>query len=126
MKVLRQTKALQIVEKVIKTSSTPLSSSEVLESVEKQDKSIDRATVFRVIKRLTEADKLMVVNFGEGKMRYEWKGEHHHHLVCTKCGKITPIHVCDAESMAINQARKAGFQIHSHSLEYFGLCKKCI
>jgi len=125
MAELRQTKALQIVEDVIKSSPTPLSSSEVLEAVAKKDKTVDRATVFRVIKRLTEANKLMVVNFGEGKMRYEWKGEHHHHLVCTKCGKITAIHVCDAESMAINQAREAGFQIHSHSLEYFGLCKNC-
>lgn len=125
MSILRQTKALQIVEEVIKSSPTPLSSADILVGVSEKDKTIDRATVFRIIKRLTDANKLMVVNFGEGKMRYEWKGEHHHHLVCTKCGSITAIHVCDAESMAINQARKAGFQIHSHSLEYFGLCKKC-
>ncbi len=123
--MIRKTKGLVALEQYIKTAHSPVSSADVLSHIAKSGMAVNRATVFRIISRLLERGEIYEVNLGDNRKRYEWNGEHHHHLVCTNCRRIESIHACDAEKMALHQARAIGFQIIRHSLEFFGLCKRC-
>lgn len=56
--------------------------------------------------------------------------EHHHHFLCTNCGKVTDITPsADFERMITEQldrlADGQGFQPHSHRVDVFGLCAAC-
>ena len=56
--------------------------------------------------------------------------EHHHHLICSHCGKVTDTRLpaeleksLDADLQAI--ARKEGFQLEHHRLDLIGRCSDC-
>lgn len=125
MTAIKNTKARRIVEQLITDADTPITAAEIVQKVNALDSAINRATVFRILSRLTDRGLIESVRFADGKTRYEHAGDHHHHLVCTECGSIQGVHVCDAEFIARRSAREVGFEIRSHKLEYFGLCKKC-
>ena len=51
--------------------------------------SVSRATVFRTLKLLLDADVICRVATIDGVPRYAVsKGEHHHHTVCIRCDKV--------------------------------------
>jgi Fur family ferric uptake transcriptional regulator len=50
---------------------------------------------------------------------------HHHHLVCTSCGKTVEVEGSAVEKWANTVAKNNGFKKVSHVVELFGLCQKC-
>jgi Fur family ferric uptake transcriptional regulator len=85
----------------------------------------DQATVYRIIDSLTGEQILQEVDFGDGKKRYEIAGDHHHHLVCEKCGHIDAIKDCLPEGFEEKVRTTHRFNITHHNLEFFGLCNRC-
>ena len=60
----------------------------------------------------------------------EFLSEHHHHLVCAKCGLVRDIVVPESIEHGLDQqlmklARKEGFSFRHHQLDVIGLCGKC-
>jgi Fur family ferric uptake transcriptional regulator len=61
---------------------------------------------------------------GGGHARYELSEElvgHHHHLVCSNCGRIDAA----LASLLDAVAARTGFTVTDHRLELRGLCKRC-
>jgi Fe2+ or Zn2+ uptake regulation protein len=55
---------------------------------------------------------------------------HHHHLICTQCGKVSDFVVSPAAERTINDtlekaARAAKFRLTAHRLDALGLCSAC-
>jgi Fe2+ or Zn2+ uptake regulation protein len=49
------------------------------------------------------------------------KKDHHHHIVCIKCGKVDTITEC-----AITDIKKIkGYRIVSHYMQVNGICENC-
>jgi Fur family transcriptional regulator, ferric uptake regulator len=88
---------------------------------------IGYATVYRTLKLFAEAGIANEIQFGDGQTRYEHvnEGEHHDHLVCTRCGAITEFENETIEQLQNEVAAGYGFQIETHKLELYGLCAKC-
>lgn len=84
-------------------------------------------TVYRSLESLVQMGLVQAVDLGDGERRYEVvePGEHHHHLVCTACGKSTHLDSCLVEDIEEAIRRKYKFQIHSHVFEVFGTCEPC-
>lgn len=62
---------------------------------------------------------------GEKKFRFQCcQGEvgHHHHFICTVCGKTKEIHMCPMDFFA---EQLAGCEIEGHRFEIFGRCEDC-
>jgi Fe2+ or Zn2+ uptake regulation protein len=56
--------------------------------------------------------------------------EHHHHLICSNCGKVEDVTIpADLESSMDHTidrvARRAGFAHVSHRLDLIGTCRSC-
>ncbi|HUC37941.1 MAG TPA: transcriptional repressor [Acidimicrobiales bacterium] len=56
--------------------------------------------------------------------------EHHHHFLCTSCGKVSDVTPSDALERTIAQqldrlADMQGFQPHSHRVDVLGICSAC-
>jgi len=87
---------------------------------------VNKTTVYRQIEKLLEENKIVAVELGDGKKRYESSNlNHHHHLVCKKCGKLEDI-VLDEKKIVSEISKKTNFKIENHSLEFFGICVNCI
>ncbi|MEJ2724912.1 MAG: transcriptional repressor [Deltaproteobacteria bacterium] len=60
--------------------------------------------------------------------RYEHRhlGNHHDHIICTKCGKIVEFSNDDMERLQTSIAAREGFHILQHKMEIYGLCTECL
>jgi Fe2+ or Zn2+ uptake regulation protein len=101
----------------------PLSAEDILKRLPDTHKT----TVYRELAFFEEEGLIQKIDFGDGIRRYELAElEHHHHLICVSCKKVTDVHLeGDLESQERNISRRTGFKILNHALEFFGLCPSC-
>ena len=72
---------------ILEKSKKPLDVSDLLEKINEYPISVNRATVFRIVNRLTQEGITRRIELSESKYRYELATlPHHHHLVCQNCG----------------------------------------
>jgi Fur family ferric uptake transcriptional regulator len=87
---------------------------------------VGRATVYRTVKVLQEADVVCRMVLEDGSIRYGLsQGEHHHHLICSACGGVTEFAASDVDAAIVTNAERLGFDLAGHSLELYGLCTDC-
>ncbi|MGI6125374.1 MAG: Fur family transcriptional regulator [Planifilum sp.] len=61
----------------------------------------------------------------EGERRYRFRCEedrHHHHLICTECGRTRTIHICPMNAIL---GQPDDFEITGHKFEIYGRCAEC-
>lgn len=65
-------------------------------------------------------------DFPEGP-RYEHRhiGEHHDHLICTKCGEIVEFEKDELEALQQQIAASYGFTLYRHVMYLYGICDGC-
>lgn len=90
-------------------------------------KRASRATVYRTLDLLLEAGLVKSMRLGSKPDYFEHvhPGEHHDHLVCTKCGEIIEFF---SEVLENTQDRICGefrFKPDRHTMTIFGVCAKC-
>jgi len=122
---LKKTPARLAISEFLSTSNTPVDVEEIIKHLRAQDLDTNKVTVYRILDFLFKNQIIDRVEFGEGKYRYELKKNHHHHLICTNCGKIQDVEGNLVENLEKNIQKDKNFQVKSHSLEFFGLCLNC-
>jgi Fur family ferric uptake transcriptional regulator len=98
---------------------------ELLSRVRKRNKRVGYATVYRTLRLLVASGLALQRQFGDGQARFEVAGEHHDHLICTKCGLILEFEDDEIERLQERIAeRLGGFKVVRHRHELYGLCPK--
>jgi Fur family ferric uptake transcriptional regulator len=66
--------------------------------------------------------------FNNGESRYEHRhlGQHHDHMICTKCRKIIEFEDSHLEQLQLKIAAAKGFHMLQHKMELYGLCRQCL
>jgi Fur family ferric uptake transcriptional regulator len=66
--------------------------------------------------------------FDNGVILYEHRhlGQHHDHMICTKCRKILEFEENQIEQLQIKIAANHGFHMLQHRMEIYGICNDCI
>ncbi len=111
---------------LLRKSKRPLSAQDIIDSLKQ---TADQATIYRILKTFKEKGLIRQIDLRHNHAHYEIIGiEDHHHLICTNCGRIEDVHDCDAEDMYSAILRNSRFfsQIKQHSLEFYGICKRCL
>jgi len=88
--------------------------------------STGRATVYRAIVSMADSGLIEKVGSSQGSVLYARcsTSEHHHHLVCTSCGRVEEAE-CDLDDMIERLRLSRGFVVTAHDLNLWGLCSKC-
>ena len=87
---------------------------------------IGRATVFRSLDVLLELGVVERIDLPNGDHAYvACEPKHHHHVVCSRCGRATDIEDAGLGSVVGDVERRTGYRIDRHRLELFGLCPEC-
>jgi len=123
---LKNTSQRELLFETIMDMKSHLTIDEILAYVQKHDHKIGYTTVYRMLKLMVDAGILIEHHFDE-KARYEvaHNKEHHEHLICTSCGKITEFSCEKIERFQDEVAKEYGFKMLSHKHELYGLCKNC-
>ncbi|MBZ8178434.1 transcriptional repressor [Corynebacterium poyangense] len=103
------------------------SAKDIYSELLKRDKKVGLTTVYRTLQSLAEVDAVDVLNISGGETLYRRceTDSHHHHLVCTKCGKAEEIAGGPVEKWAKSIAREFGYTLTGHDAEVYGLCPSC-
>ena len=95
--------------------------------VKRKDSSVGQATIYRMLKLLSESGIAREIDFRDGVKRFEhgYKHDHHDHLICESCGKNIEIYDERIEALQVKLAEKYGFSLRDHEMYLYGLCEKC-
>ena len=115
----------QAVIQVLEQQGGHLSPAEVLALSQQLYPGISRATVYRTLDLLTDLGLIRPIFIGDTSQRYVTAEGGHHHLVCTDCGTAFEFEKCQADQMVASLSARFQFEIHSHLLEFYGLCEAC-
>ncbi|CAJ1004574.1 MULTISPECIES: Fur family transcriptional regulator [Bacillales] len=102
-----------------------LSAKEIMERIRDHYPSLSFDTVYRNISTFVKLGILEETELdGEGKYRLACSvdGHHHHHVICTVCGKTSALPGCP---MSVLQSIPEEFQVTGHKFEVYGTCKEC-
>ena len=122
---LKATPARVAVLSLFSVTAKPLSIQNILDQI--KSASADQATIYRITEAFKTAGLIREVNLEHGHTHFVLNTkEHHHHIVCEKCGKVVDISNCDLDPLQKEVLKKSGFSsINRHSLEFFGICQQC-
>ena len=102
------------------------SAQSVYQLLRKDGESTGLATVYRTLQKAVARNTVDVLRKDDGEALYRLcETGHHHHLVCTSCGKTIEVEGSSVERWANTVAKNNGFRKVSHVVELFGLCAKC-
>ncbi len=105
-----------------------LAAHEIADHLGRAGRRIGTASIYRALAALTELRLLRGRDVGQGVVRYELvlpSGEHHHHLVCDRCGATEAFADARLESAIDRVAREARYAIEDHDVVLHGLCPRC-
>ncbi len=87
---------------------------------------VGRATVYRTVASLLDAEVLCRVMMESGAPRYELGGRrHHHHLVCIECGRVQDVAGRRVDDFMGALASRYDYDMVGHRLEIYGRCAAC-
>jgi len=126
----------QIILQVLDESKEHLSVEDIYLKVHNIYPAIGLTTVYRTLDLLINMGLIFKFDFGDGRARYELsrgpkEPSHHHHLICTNCGRIIDYtDFVDEELELLKKtekklSKKYSFEIKNHTIQFYGLCEKC-
>jgi Fe2+ or Zn2+ uptake regulation protein len=115
-------KQRETILKVIKDAEKHLTTDDIFAAAKKQSPSIGIATIYRNLQLLEEDKQIQKTQLDNGKTYYEPYIGPHHHLVCTKCGKITHVTEPDFKLCVTCIENKNQVKINKISTTIYGEC----
>lgn len=124
---MRTTKQRTAVVEVMQEIDRFQSAKEIHTALQDRNAKVGLTTVYRTLQSLVDIGAVDALHSPTGEVLYRHceSEAHHHHLVCTKCGRTEEIDGGPIEKWARQVADTYGFQLTGHDAEVFGICCKC-
>jgi Fur family ferric uptake transcriptional regulator len=119
----RKTTQRNAIERVFFDEDRPLGIEEILRLGRILAETLNRATVYRNLKLLTDKGWLKQINHPAMGTLYERTGKgHHHHFHCHICNRVFELPGCSFNQQA---ATPEGFVVEDNVIFLFGTCPSC-
>lgn len=101
---------------------------ELANLVHQQNKPLDIAFVKETLDLMCHYGFAKQNRFDSGEPRYEHLhlGQHHDHMICTKCKGIFEFQNDAMEQLQLKIAAENGFHMLQHRMELYGICRQCM
>lgn len=104
----------------------PLTMPEILRS----RRGLSQSSAYRNISVLIDAGVARRVSGADDHGRFELAEDlsgHHHHIVCSSCGKVADVVPSPRLEVALDEAARAatGFEVTEHRFDLVGVCADC-
>jgi Fur family transcriptional regulator, peroxide stress response regulator len=86
---------------------------------------VSRTTVYRGLEALVQLGVVRRANHSNAVARFDGKTDHHHHLVCLGCDRVTDLDDLKLDPIKLPDARRTGFEIADYSIHFEGYCQEC-
>ena len=112
---------------VIALSHEHLSPAALYQEVHRWHPQVRLVTIYRTLEILARLGLVCELHTGDKQRSFIMRGttEHHHHLICSGCGRVVNFASCSLGRLERKLSRETGFAIDSHFLELHGRCPQC-
>ena len=112
---------------VLRASQNHPTAMDVYEAVRRSRPRIGLATVYRILRQLTEQGLIKELEYGSGCSRYDARTCRHDHAICIECGALLdiPQDVQFSNKALQAAAQSTGFELGSHEVRIYGRCTVC-
>jgi Fe2+ or Zn2+ uptake regulation protein len=126
----RYTSGRRALVDLLAAADRPLTVAEVLD----RSTGLAQSSVYRNLSLLERAGVVCRIvtqdEFGRFELAEDLTGDHHHHLICTGCGRVEDFNVPHQleeqfDETLVRVARQAGFVIDHHRMDLIGSCGAC-
>ena len=101
---------------------------EIADRLHDRGQDVGVASIYRTLELLDKLRLTRRVDAAEGVARYEPidpSGEHHHHIVCERCGQVSTFEDSDLERAIEQLASRVDYAIDGHDVTLRGECPTC-
>ncbi len=126
-KGLRRTVQREQIVEVVFSRDEHFTAEELFDRVRKMDSETSRATVYRTLGLLVEADLLRQIDLGESQVTYDpnfFDKPSHNHLVCIDCGRVVEFEDERVDSQTDSVTRQLGFRTVRQSIKIEASCEQ--
>jgi Fur family transcriptional regulator, ferric uptake regulator len=124
----REGGARRAVVELLGEQDCALSALEIESKLQARDHAVGRASIYRALEQLEGLRLVQRLDMGTGTATYERTdpaGDHHHHLVCERCGAVVPFEDDQLERAIARVSRSASFDVSDHDVTLHGRCERC-
>jgi Fur family ferric uptake transcriptional regulator len=121
------THARLTVLKVLEEHDGHMTSTEVLEEVDRAAPEIGRASVFRALDLFTRLSIIRptYIDSSTTPTYVMLPDGHHHHFICTNCSRVIEFEDCCLGQFETELQQRLNVRLTGHLLEFYGLCDRC-
>jgi len=96
---------------------------EIYRHVSRKFSTMSFATVYKTLETLKQQGHLTEITIDPEKRHFDPNTKQHHHIICSKCKKITDIFF--TFNLMLPEKDLQGFQITASHVEFSGICPRC-
>lgn len=122
---MRKTKQKEAILGVLRGTNSHPTADWVYNEVKKEIPNISLGTVYRNLRILCQRGEILELNLCGNLSRFDARRDTHYHFRCEKCGQVFDIDEPVNKEIDDRIARKTGFKVIYHKLEFRGLCREC-
>lgn len=117
----------RLMAELVATTDGHFSAADLLDRARQRRAKVGRASIFRGLELLTALRVVERLDLPDRSHAYVLcdPDEHHHHLVCSRCGRSVDVADGELARLVDEIGRRHGYRIETHRLELFGLCPAC-
>jgi len=110
----------------LSASNNPLSPQELYRSLIKKKKRIGLTSIYRSLDLFESLGIVFKIVTGSNvKYKVCEMDDHHHHIVCKKCGDVVELHFCEISGWSEKVKESTGYEVTDHQLNFYGFCRNC-
>jgi Fur family ferric uptake transcriptional regulator len=101
---------------------------ELDDEMRRRKPAVGRASVYRALEQLERLGLLQRIEVSRGVAGYERVepgGEHHHHAICRRCGRMVPFEDASLERAIARLSERMSFEVTDHDVVLRGTCERC-
>src|SRR5947207_12917592 len=123
---VRSTEPRRAVARLIARRDGHFTARELVDDAAHRRLGIGRATIFRALELFADLGMVERLDLPGGEHAYvACEPAHHHHVVCSGCGRSVEFDDAGLAGMAAEVQRQTGYRVDQHRLELFGTCPEC-
>ncbi len=105
---------------------SPLSPSEIFQSLSKRKRRIGLTSIYRSLDLFESLGIVFkIVKGSTVKYKLCELEDHHHHIICKKCGEVVEFNICEISDWSRRIRESTGYEVTDHQLNFYGFCKAC-
>lgn len=126
-KKLRLSHPRLMIYQELSTAEGPLSPQELYHRVLKTKRRIGLTSIYRSLDLFESLGIVFKITNGSPNVKYKIceLENHHHHIICKKCGHVAELNFCDISKWSEKVMETTGYQVTDHHFNFYGFCDAC-